>query len=103
MPRVDSHYLEDLSDDNRIYRYMSFAQFINLLQTDSLHFHQASDFGDRFEGSVPKRIQEARKQEYEKEGLRPDLHKIHSAINKKLREFTYLNCWHMKEEESVAM
>ena len=107
MPRVDSDYLGRLSSDKTIYRYMDFAKFVNLLQTEELHFHQAADFEDRFEGSVPEIIEQARKREYEQaeaEGrMGPDGHQIHAEINKCLRRFTYLNCWHMKEDESVAM
>lgn len=86
---------------------MSFSKFVNLLKTRDLHFHQAADFGDRFEGSVPEIIEEARELEYQRAAkrgdLRPEGHEIHAEINKCLRRFTYLSCWHMTDEESVAM
>lgn len=107
MGYVDSRYLESLDDDAVIYRYMDFAKFVNLLQTRKLHFHQAADFEDRFEGSVPEIVKEARRLEYGRAAdqgrMPPKGHEIHAEINKCLRRFTYLNCWHMKEEESVAM
>jgi len=107
MPHVESEYLDMLDPDETIYRYMDFAKFANLLQTGKLHFHQAADFGDRFEGSVPKIIEEARELEYERAAeageIRPEGHEIHAEINKCLRRFTYLSCWHLKEDESVAM
>lgn len=86
---------------------MSFSKFANLLKTGELHFHQAADFGDRFEGSVPELIEEARKLEYERAAeqgdLQPEGHDIHAEVNKCLRQFTYLSCWHMTDEESMAM
>lgn len=107
MPRVESESLVSIDPDQTIFRYMSFSKFINLLKTRNLHFHQAADLGDRFEGSVPDIIEEARELEYqratERGDLRPEGHEIHAEINKCLRQFTYLSCWHMTDEESVAM
>lgn len=107
MPHVDSGYLDSIDFDQTIFRYMSFSKFANLLKTKELHFHQAARFGDRFEGSVPEIIEEARKLEYERAAekgeLQPEGHEIHAEINKCLRRFTYLSCWHMTNDESVAM
>lgn len=107
MPHVESGYLDSLDSDQTIFRYMSFSKFASLLKTRKLHFHQAADFGDRFEGSVPELIRDARELEYERAArkgeLQPEGHKIHAEINKCLRRFTYLSCWHMTDEESMAM
>jgi len=107
MPRVESESLDSIDPDQTIFRYMCFSKFVNLLKTRNLHFHQAADFGDRFEGSVPELIRDAREEEYqraaERGDLRPEGHEIHAEINKCLRRFTYLSCWHMTDEESVAM
>jgi len=107
MPRVESESLGSIDPDQTIFRYMTFSKFVNLLKTRELHFHQAADFGDRFEGSVPDPIREARELEYERAAkrgeLHPEGHEIHAEINKCLRQFTYLSCWHMTDEESMAM
>ena len=107
MPQVESEYLDSIHPDQTIFRYMSFSKFVNLLKTEDLHFHQAADFSDRFEGSVPEIIEEARELEYQRAAkrgeLQPEGHEIHAEINKCLRRFTYLSCWHMTDEESVAM
>lgn len=107
MPRVESEYLGSIQSNQTIFRYMSFSKFVNLLNTGDLHFHQAADFGDRFEGSVPEIIENARELEYkraaEKGDLQPEGHEIHAEINKCLRRFTYLSCWHMTSDESMAM
>ena len=107
MPRVESESLDSIDPDQTIFRYMSFSKFVNLLKTEELHFHQAADFGDRFEGSVPELIRDAREEEYQRAAengdLQPEGHEIHAEINKCLRRFTYLSCWHMTDDESVAM
>lgn len=63
MPHVESEYLDSIDPDQTIFRYMSFSKFVNLLRRGELHFHQAADFSDRFEGSVPEIIEEAREHE----------------------------------------
>lgn len=104
---LEPDYLEPLDEDETIYRYMDFAKFASLLHTGELHFHQAADFDDNFEGSVPDIIEAAREREYqeaaERGDIREDGHQVHAEINKFLRRFTYLSCWHMTDEESVAM
>lgn len=107
MPHVGSNYLDPIDSEATIFRYMSFSKFSFLLKTSELHFHQAADFDDRFEGSVPKIIEEARELEYQRAAsrgeLQPEGHRIHAEINKCLRRFTYLSCWHMTDDESMAM
>lgn len=46
MPITKSNHLEPVPGDLKLWRYMSFAKFMNLLITDSLHFHVASGFDD---------------------------------------------------------
>ena len=91
----------------KIYRYIDFAKFSKLLKNRKLHFHQTSDFGDKFEGTVPEEVKIAQQKEYKeafKNGEIPQQgSEIHAEINRCLRRFTFLNCWHMQDTESVAM
>lgn len=107
MGHVRSEHLKPVEWNQTLYRYMDFAKFVNMIQNGELHFHQSADFGDRFEGAVPEIVRKARKQEYkeaiEKRGFHPGIDEIHSKINRCLRRFTYLSCWHRKESESVSM
>ena len=107
MPYVDSDHIDEVCEDWKLWRYMSFAKFMNLLMTDNLHFHEAADFTDNFEGTVPEAVKDAMEEEYEEaaaagefpeDGL--DKHKRLVGI---LRKNTYLSCWHHKTTESAAM
>lgn len=107
MAVVKSQHIVTPDDDAVLWRYMDFPQFMNLLYTETLHFHRASDFGDDFEGSVPQPIRKRREQEYERAIETGDLPnnagEIHTNILKTLRDFTFLNCWHQRNTESAAM
>ncbi len=44
------------SDDTKIWRYMDFTKFVNLLDTKSLFFVRSDKFDDPFEGLYPEKI-----------------------------------------------
>lgn len=94
---------ESGEDSVTLYRYMDFGKFLNLLQGRRLHFHQAADFDDRFEGTIPDDVRKAREIAYEQAGDGGPTNEEHEAITKCLRRFTYLSCWHAQKTESVAM
>ena len=46
---------ESPQDENaKIWRYMDFTKFVNLLDTSKLFFPRADKLGDPFEGSFPR-------------------------------------------------
>ncbi|PEF72085.1 hypothetical protein CON94_28385 [Bacillus pseudomycoides] len=88
------------SDDTKIWRYMSFEKFVSLLENESLYFVRSNKFPDKFEGVLPKKIQD--------EIFKPDRYwQETNEKNKKLyrehRESIVVNCWHINEHESAAM
>lgn len=80
---------------------------MNLLVTDTLHFHVASGFEDDFEGTVPEAVRDAMEEEYTaaaEEGNFPaNGLEEHKKLVGVLRDITYLSCWHDKGYESAAM
>ena len=88
-------------DSNIIWRYIDFTKFVSLLDRSALFFARADKFKDQFEGSWTKnnfeRMTTALKNvdvlgaDYTREFF------------KKLREYTYINCWHLSAEESAAL
>jgi hypothetical protein len=106
MPYKDSSYIDNVGD-LKLWRYMSFTKFMNLIMTDTLHFHNAEGFTDNFEGSVPEAVKNAMEEEYKKAHQEGDFPEngleIHKNLVGVLRKFTYLSCWHNKETESAAM
>ena len=98
--------------DLKIWRYMDTEKYIYLLYYHSLFFIRSDRLSDTFEGSWAKADVERRNKENDKifkRGLNiPDeiltKQKIdESKILMNLRKNTFLNCWHMNENESMAM
>lgn len=89
----------------KIWRYLDFTKFVDLLHTKSLYFTRSDKFDDHFEGSFPKNI-EAYKQltikqfNFSKEDA--DKHFSSERI-KARRKAIAINCWHLNEYESAAM
>jgi hypothetical protein len=77
-----------------IWRYMDFESFVWTLQEEKIHFHQAADFDDPFEGAIPNYISE----KYDSESIDRQL-----RWSEYSREFTFLSCWHQNSSQSAAM
>ncbi len=88
----------------RIWRYMDFTKFLFLLTRGELFFPRADKLGDPFEGSFSKKNIEKRP-EYYGDIVKdiPDAFKKLSDYHKLLLEFTFINCWHLNDNESAAM
>ena len=83
-----------------VWRYMSFAKFLSLLDRKALFFARLDKLGDPFEGSITE-VQRALRKQLEKKG--PVLHDTSATMIKSKRENTIVNCWHMKDYESISM
>ncbi|WP_276273580.1 DUF2971 domain-containing protein [Haloarcula litorea] len=85
--------------DTPIWRYIGYPKFNWILQTRQLHFHQAADQKDPYEGGIPKAVEEKYK-EADDTGWSFDEYK---EVAEYSRELTYLNCWHINDGESAGM
>jgi hypothetical protein len=107
MPYTESDHIETVPPEAKLWRYMSFAKFMNMLMLDQLHFHVASGFNDDFEGTVPEAVKEVMEEEYAEAAENGDFPENGLEEHKKLigvlRDITYLSCWHNKGHESAAM
>lgn len=87
-------------DENvRIWRYMDFIQFMQLLETGCLYFMRLSELVDRFEGALPMpsaQQVEALGMQINYSGIRPRLEHLN-------RNSCAVSCWHMNDYESAAM
>jgi hypothetical protein len=94
-------------EDIKIWRYMSFAKFISLLDKQSLWFARADKFSDPLEGSYPKMNIEARKNLPEMpDDYLPYVDKILAGMaeaKSSWPKYVGINCWHINETESTAM
>ena len=93
--------------DTKIWRYMDFTGFVDMLSHAGLFFCRVDRFDDPFEGSIPRRWLEESKIEDDSLGntgiSRPAIVAISREELLKQRPWVLVNCWHMNEGESVAM
>ena len=108
------------NENAKIWRYMDFTKFVSMLDTKSLYFTRIDLLEDKFEGSVPKsfyssmssekiemlkafypKSYKSRIKKSEKTALKKS--KKNLEINLARRKWTFVNCWHVNEDESAAM
>jgi hypothetical protein len=85
-----------------IWRYMSLAKLLSLVESGSLFFCYADRLGDPFEGALPKETQRASRQ-YAEAYMAPGTWERMAKGHNHLRKVTAISCWHMGEHESAAM
>lgn len=101
-------YCELPSDINtKIWRYIDFGKFIDLLETQSLFFCRIDKLGDQNEGILPKStidfwIDRVRRG-LESGQSEVDLKKHISFLHTEIRRIAMVNCWHISEHENPAM
>jgi hypothetical protein len=80
---------------------MDFTKYVDLIARGSLFLCRADRLGDPFEGSFTRWNIEVRRALYKDvpEDLLPSV----SDFAKVLRNWTYVNCWHLNRHESMAM
>ena len=97
--------------DCHIWRYMSFASLMQMLDTSTLHFTRTDTFQDRFEGGLTRPNAKALDAIYERIRERMPHHaeaarqgREHRSLQtQRIRRQTAVNCWCMNEHESAAM
>ena len=95
----------------KIWRYMDFTKFIDMLRTGGLFFSRADKLGDPFEGSWPSiNARGWRDHASRMEALaladNREFDQSAEVLSRAFRSFTKykgVNCWHMSEVESDAM
>ncbi len=93
------------NENVKIWRYLDFTKFVSLLDTKSLFFARADKLSDPFEGSYPEFNILLRPLVYQ-DLLKENFYKMQEqfkTFNKEIRNFTFINSWHMNEYESAAM
>ena len=84
---------------------MDFTKFVSLLDMNALYFTRSDKFDDKFEGAIPKLTVKARAVEVSglEALLAEEVLKVMSQGSRKVREWIFVNCWHINSIESVAM
>ncbi len=81
-----------------LWRYGTITRFEDLVQNQALYFARASRFEDSFEGSITRAISEWRAGFMSNECIEEA-----EFVTDLIRQWTYVNCWHRSEHESIAM
>ena len=91
----------EIPDNNqKIWRYMDFSKYLDMLTTNTLYFTRADKLEDPYDCSWMLFLGESQKQlssEY------PQIKERTRQINTFERLFVYLNCWHMNDHQSAAL
>lgn len=97
------------NENAKIWRYMDFTKFMDILERRSLYFTRSDKFEDPFEGISSKVTKEERLQYINDIGkqcgsiIKDAFLSSSEHLDRKVREWTAINCWHMNEYESDAM
>ena len=87
----------------KVWRYLDFTKYVSLLSSQSIFFSRSDLFDDPYEGSTTQANIKRRKDIYKKNNIPDETFKQMSYLLEKVRQWTYVNCWHMNEHESAAM
>ncbi|WP_170959949.1 hypothetical protein [Bacillus cereus] len=91
----------------KIWRYIDFNKFIDILERNSLYFTRSDKFDDPFEGisqTVTKgeRLRCFNDMYNRLDSERKDaIQQSAKDLDWKIREWTYINCWHMNESDAM--
>ncbi len=103
--------IEILEDDKKIWRYMDFIKFADIIDRRNLYFPTADRLGDPFDGSFPKAYIDYFNANLDKI-FRPEVWGIinreqaskgFSRARKNARKYIAISCWNIQEEESTAL
>jgi|SRR5690554_6175736 len=101
---VEKPFFKKPGDQNvKIWRYMDFTKFIDLLDSSELYFSKPSGFSDPFEGSLTKKTSERISNWYAENNVVPGQREEFSLMLKSHQSVIGINCWHMNSHESEAM
>jgi len=87
----------------KIWRYMDFTKYVSLLSSKSLFFSRSDLFDDPYEGATSHANIMLRPDVYKDSSIPEHAFGLMSKFAEWVRQWTFVNCWHMNEHESAAM
>lgn len=102
-------FIEPENPDQKIWRYLDFTKFVELVSSQELFFSRSDFLGDPYEGAIPNQTFEARKTVVNSMIEKKELLPVYrdgaglSEMGKQNLQDMYVNCWHMNDHESAAM
>lgn len=89
--------IETPDNNQKIWRYMDFSKYVDMLNTNTLYFTRADKLEDPYDCSWMQFFGKPYKQ------LPPQAKEWTRKVNTFERLFVYLNCWHMNDGQSAAL
>ena len=100
--KVDS----ELDRDQKLWRYIDLAKFVNMIENQKLWLARADTFDDQREGFFPDEMMTIMKSLYEKfqkESNQESAVRDANDFQDYLRRNTFISCWHINNDENMAM
>lgn len=92
--------IETPDNNQKIWRYMDFSKYVDMLTTNTLYFTRADKLEDPYDCGGMQFSIDANKQ---LPPAPPEGKERKRQVNTFNRLFVYLNCWHMNKDESPAL
>jgi hypothetical protein len=96
-------FKQPLNRDQKVWRYMDFAKYVDLLSRRALYFSRPEYFGDPFEGAFGPANLEFRKALAAGGNVPHDVVEQLIGMRRGARQWMFINCWHASDVESAAM
>jgi len=91
----------EIPDNNpKVWRYMDFSKYVDMLTTNTLYFTRADKFEDPYDCSGMQFMIDAYKKLPSAPPEGKEWTRKRNIFN---RLFVYLNCWHMNDDQSAAL
>lgn len=87
-------------EDDALWRYIDFTQFVSILENEALWFPAASGFLDTWEGGLTSAQVERLAENIP---FIDDKWGFVANVMDSLRETTYVSCWHQRDTETASM
>ncbi|AQM61455.1 hypothetical protein [Clostridium baratii] len=91
---------ESIDDNKKIWRYMDFTKFVDILENEALFFTRSDRFKDKFEGTLPIANEVIKERESK---VDYEDRKLKLKLIKEVRKHMLISCWHINDSESDAM
>ena len=85
-----------------IWRYLDFAKFVSMLESSALYFCRVGELPDPYEGRFSREDSAHQFDSEMPEGSRREDDRWDKFMEDFARNY-YVSCWHMNEEQSIAM
>ncbi|AGB38055.1 DUF2971 domain-containing protein [Natronococcus occultus] len=103
MPSEKVGFVDFPEEDSTIWKYMDLPQFVSLVEDEFLYFSRIDRFDDPFEGSLTQENLKYRNLRKGSDTAEEPIGQYRKSLNQELTKYTYADCWHLNDGESMAM